>query len=393
MRDLASLAGRTGGVRRLHRQIHPEDCGHVELETLAGAQPGSNDDFDLGQLVGPAADTVESFTAQEDPAPDFPDPELRSSHSASNLSTGGLAASTPAPVRRLMRPLARIVVVLAVATSLSATVASSLSAAPLTRSANRGSYPSRKAAPVRYTKLVWSDEFNGPPGTSPSASKWIHDVGAWGYTNHELEAYTNSPANGSYDGHGDLAIVARRQTTGAAGWTRHYTSARLETQGLFSATHGLIEARMKLPAGAGLWPAFWMLGNDVTSVGWPGCGEVDILEALGQHPSVAHGFINGPSGGATHYTVGHTNVSRRSLASGFHTYAIKWSKNSITWLLDGVPYGTVTPKDLPSGARWVYNRPFHLVLNLAVGGSWGGPPTSSTHFPATLLVNWVRVYQ
>lgn len=273
-------------------------------------------------------------------------------------------------------------------------VPSSPSAAPLIRSANRGSHHSRKPATVRYTKLVWSDEFNGPLGTTPSASNWIHDVGDWGYTNHELETYTDSPANASDDGHGDLAIVARRETTtGSAGWTRHYTSARLETQGLFSATHGLIEARMKIPAGTGLWPAFWMMGNDVNTAGWPACGEVDILEALGKDPAVAHGFINGPSRGATHYTVGRTKVSKRSLASGFHTYAIKWSRNSITWLLDGVPYGTVTPKDLPSGGRWVYNGPFHFVLNLAVGGSWGGPPTSSTHFPATLLVDWVRVYQ
>lgn len=284
-----------------------------------------------------------------------------------------------------MRRFAPIVVVLA--------IASALSAAPFIRSAAGDPHQSRKPATVRYTKLVWSDEFNGPRGTPPSASKWIHDVGAWGYTNHELETYTNSPANASDDGHGDLAIVARRQTNGSGGWTRYYTSARLETQGLFSAKYGLIEARMKIPAGTGLWPAFWMLGNDIKTAGWPACGEVDILEALGQHPSVAHGFINGPSGGAAHYTVGRTSISRQSLASGFHTYAIEWSQNSITWLLDGVPYGTVTPKDLPAGARWVYNSPFHLVLNLAVGGAWGGPPTSSTHFPATLLVDWVRVYQ
>ena len=246
----------------------------------------------------------------------------------------------------------------------------------------------------RYTKLVWSDDFSGPAGTPPLASKWSHDVGAWGYTNNELETYTSSPANASLDGHGHLAIVARRQTeTGPDGRTRKYTSARLETQGLFSATYGLVEVRMKIPAGAGLWPAFWLLGNDADTAGWPACGEIDVLEALGQDPSVAHGFINGPSSDASHYTVGHQAVSATSLASGFHTYAVMWSRNSITWLLDGVPYGTTTPKNLPPGARWVFNRAFHLVLNLAVGGNWGGPPTSSTRFPATLLVDWVRVYQ
>jgi beta-glucanase (GH16 family) len=245
----------------------------------------------------------------------------------------------------------------------------------------------------RYTKLAWSDEFNGPAAKPPAASRWIHDIGAWGHTNKELETYTNSPANASLDGQGHLAIVARRHTeTGPYGRTK-YTSARLETQGLFSATYGLVEARMKIPAGTGLWPAFWMLGNDIKTAGWPASGEIDVLEALGQHPAVAHGFINGPSGGASHYTVGRSVVSATSLASGFHTYAIRWSRNSITWLLDGVPYGTTTPQNLPPGARWVFNRPFHLLLNLAVGGDWGGPPNSSTRLPATLLVDWVRVYQ
>lgn len=249
---------------------------------------------------------------------------------------------------------------------------------------------------TRYKKLVWSDEFNGPAGTPPLASKWTHDVGAWGYTDNELETYTDSPASASYDGHGNLAIVARRQrATGPDGRTRNYTSARLETQGLFSPNHGLIEARIKIPAGKGLWPAFWMLGNDIDKARWPGAGEIDVLEALGRDPHTVHAFLHGPSSEAPvdGYTLGHAVTSGRSIAASFHTYAISWSRNSITWLFDGVPYGTTTRKDLPSGGRWVFNRPFHLVLNLAVGGIWGGPPNSSTQFPATLLVDWVRVYQ
>ncbi len=267
-----------------------------------------------------------------------------------------------------------------------------LSAPALGRAYRHPNKPVTSALP-RYKKLVWSDEFNGPAGTPPVAAKWTHDVGAWGFTNQELETYTDSPANASDDGHGHLAIVARRQTaTGPDGLTRNYTSARLETQGLFSANHGLIEARMRIPAGRGLWPAFWMLGDNVNKVSWPACGEVDVLEALGQQPSIAHGFINGPFG-TSHYTVDRAISSRRSLASAFHTFAISWSRNSITWLLDGVRYGTVTPKDLPPGAKWVYNRSFHLILNLAVGGDWGGPPSAATRFPASLLVDWVRVYQ
>jgi beta-glucanase (GH16 family) len=270
----------------------------------------------------------------------------------------------------------------------------SASAIALARPPHQGSSKSVQPAVPRYTKLVSLDEFNGPAGTPPGASHWIHDIGAWGHTDNELETYTDSPTNASLDGRGHLAIVARRQTeTGSDGQTREYTSARLETQGQFSATYGFVEARMKIPAGTGLWPAFWMLGNDVNTAGWPASGEIDVIEALGRHPSVAHGFINGPSADASHYTVGHTVVSAASLASGFHTYAIRWSRNSITWLLDGVRYGTTTPKNLPAGARWVFNRPFHLVLNLAVGGNWAGAPDPSTQFPATLLVDWVRVYQ
>jgi beta-glucanase (GH16 family) len=279
-------------------------------------------------------------------------------------------------------------------TVVSAIVGLVASACVLAKPSHHGSTKLGARAPARYTKLVWSDEFTGPAATPPAASKWIHDTGAWGYTDDELQTYTDSTANGSLDGHGHLAIVARKQTlTGPDRRTRGYTSTRLETQGLFSAKYGLVEARMKLPAGQGLWPAFWMLGNGMKTVGWPACGEIDVIEALGKAPAVAHGFVNGPSESTPYYTVGRTIVSRTSLSSGFHTYAVRWSPNSITWLLDGVPYGTTTPRDLPAGAKWVFNQPFHLVLNLAVGGQWDGPPDASTSFPASLLVDWVRAYR
>jgi beta-glucanase (GH16 family) len=243
-----------------------------------------------------------------------------------------------------------------------------------------------------YTKLAWSDEFSGPAGAPPRASRWIHDVGPYGPHDHELEDYTRSPANASLDGQGHLAIVARQQTATADGLTRDYTSARLETQGLFSAAYGLIEARMKLPAGTGLWPAFWMVGNDISTAGWPDAGEIDVMEAIGQNPFTARSTIHGPSGQGS-YARGQDFVSSSSLASGFHTYAISWSPNSITWLIDGTPYATATPATLAPGQRWVFNKPFHLILNLAVGGNWPGPPNGFTTFPATLLVDWVRVYQ
>jgi len=248
-------------------------------------------------------------------------------------------------------------------------------------------------AQTSYTRLIWSDEFNGPAGTAPSASMWTHDVGAYGASDNELQTYTDDLANASLDGHGNLAIVARRQTaTGRDGLTRSYTSARLETVGLFSVKYGLIEARMKIPAGTGLWPAFWMLGDDIVHVGWPASGEIDVMEALGQNPFTYRTTIHGPSG-KSGYSRGQNFDASRSLAAGFNIYGVSWKENSITFLFNGAPWATVTPADLAPGEAWVFNRPFHLLLNLAVGGDYPGPPNSSTPFPATLLVNWVRVYQ
>lgn len=244
-----------------------------------------------------------------------------------------------------------------------------------------------------YTNLVWDDEFNGPAGQPPSAARWNHDVGAYGAPDGELQTYTDSVANASLDGRGDLAIVARRQiVTGPDRLTRNYTSARLQTQGLFSLKFGLIEARVKVPDGAGLWSSFWMLGDNFATVGWPTCGELDVAEILGRNPFVVRATVHGPSG-RSGYSRGEDFRSPSSLASGFHTYAMSWSPDSITWLFDGQPWGTVTPSDLARRQRWVFNRPFHLLLDLAVGGNWSGPPDYATNFPATLLVDWVRVYQ
>jgi len=263
----------------------------------------------------------------------------------------------------------------------------------LVRGKGSPSQPTHPSLDASYTKLVWSDEFNGPAGSAPSASKWRHDVGAYGAPDDELETYTDSLANASLDGNGNLAIVARRQTlTGPDGLTRNYTSARLETLGLFSVKYGLIEARMKVPAGTGLWSAFWMLGDDITSVGWPASGEIDVTEVLGQDPFTYRTTIHGP-GGRSGYSLGQNLKVSSSLASQFNIYGVSWKPNSITFLFNGTPWATVTSSDLASGQTWVFNKPFHLVLNLAVGGDYPGPPDSSTQFPATLLVNWVRVYQ
>lgn len=243
--------------------------------------------------------------------------------------------------------------------------------------------------------LVWSDEFNGPAGTSPHRSKWSFDTGGGGWGNDELESYTSRPQNASLDGKGDLVITARAENhKGDDGITRPYTSARLQTLNTFQFQYGLAEARIRVPAGRGLLPAFWMLGNDAYkgSEAWPACGEIDAMEVLGSEPNVVHGTLHGPwsfaPGG-----VGGTAGSSTALSAGFHVYGVEWSPNRISFLLDGSVYKTITRARLPWGAAWPFQRPFFLLLDLAVGGKWPGSPTASTHFPARMLVNWVRVWQ
>jgi beta-glucanase (GH16 family) len=243
-------------------------------------------------------------------------------------------------------------------------------------------------------KLIWDDEFNGPAGSPPDPSKWRGVTGGDGWGNQELEYYTARPSNVSLDGAGHLAITARRETYTGDGVTRVYTSARIQTKGLFQTTYGKLEARIKIPTGQGLWPAFWALGSDIDTAGWPGCGEIDVIENLGSDPFTIYGSIRGPqSGFANGYGITATARSAVSLAAGFHVFGVTWSPNKLVFTLDGVPYATRTPSSLSSGQQWVFTKPFYLLLNLAVGGTWPGSPNASTQLPATMLVDWVRVYQ
>ncbi len=235
--------------------------------------------------------------------------------------------------------------------------------------------------------LAWQDEFDGPAGQSPDASHWSYDVGTdWG--NGQLEYDTARPENVSLDGEGHLAITARRES-----WLgQSYTSGRIHTRGHFEQAGGRFETRLRVPAGQGLWPAFWLLGSDFASVGWPACGEIDVMEYRGQEPDVVHGSLHGPgySGGAA--------ITRRyqapvPLDGDFHVYAVEWTSKKITWSLDGTGYFTVSPGDLPKGAPWVFNHDFFVILDLAVGGGFVGPPDEGTAFPQSLLVDWVRVYR
>ena len=254
--------------------------------------------------------------------------------------------------------------------------------------------PGEQPAPGGTWQLVWSDEFDAPDGSAPDLSKWVFDLGGDGWGNNELQTYTDRREN-SVVRNGQLVITARRETVaGSDGRRREYTSARLKTLGTFSQAYGKFEARLQLPRGQGIWPAFWMLGDDIATVGWPGCGEIDIMENIGKEPTVVHGTLHGPgySGGQA-IGAAFTHPAGRPFADDFHVFAVEWEPEVIRWYVDGTLYQTRTPRDLPSGARWVFNHPHFLLLNLAVGGNWPGNPDSSTVFPQELVADWVRVYK
>jgi len=236
--------------------------------------------------------------------------------------------------------------------------------------------------------LVWSDEFNGPAGSAVDNTKWTFDVGGTGWGNNELEYYTNGTNNAALDGAGNLVITAKKESMSG----KDYTSARIKTQGLKTFTYGRIEARMKIAQGQGIWPAFWMLGEDIGTNPWPACGEIDIMENIGKEPNILHATIHGPG-----YSAGEGPTKQYMLpapvASAFHVFAIEWEMNAIRWYVDGTLYSTKTPADLPNGSNWVYSHPFFIILNLAVGGGWPGNPDNTTTFPQTLQVDYVRVCQ
>ena len=235
-------------------------------------------------------------------------------------------------------------------------------------------------------KLIWSDEFNGPAGAQPDESKWTYDLGNGGWGNRELEVYTKDPENVAQDGSGHLVIRAIKTDAGG------FTSARIKTRGKFAVNYGKIEARIKIPRGQGMWPAFWMLGDNIGAEGWPKCGEIDVMENIGKEPFTVHGTVHGPgySGGAR---ISSGFSAGSELADDFHIYGVEWAPESIRFFFDGKEYATVTPASLPKGARWVFDHPFFLLLNLAVGGAWPGNPDSTSTFPQSMLVDWVRVWQ
>ncbi len=241
-------------------------------------------------------------------------------------------------------------------------------------------------------QMVWSDEFNGPNGSGPDPAKWTFEMGGKGFGNHELETYTDRPSNVEQRD-GRLVITARKEDlTGADGVARDYSSGRIRTAGRFSQAYGRFEARMRLPVGKGIWPAFWMLGGNVAEVGWPRCGEIDIVEAIGDGSTI-YSTLHGPG-----YSGGHALSAKFPLPAGdrietgFHVYAAEWSPDEIKFYFDDHLIARRTPDDLPAGATWVYDHPFFILLNLAVGGDWPGYPDATTTFPQQMEVDYVRVY-
>ncbi len=247
-------------------------------------------------------------------------------------------------------------------------------------------------------RLAWSDEFNGAKNNGIDPAKWSAQTGGNGWGNQELEYYTDRPANVYLNGRGSLVIKAVRETLPPEFncWygTCQYTSARLFTKKKFTQAYGRFEARIKLPFGQGIWPAFWLLGDNIDAVGWPACGEIDIMENIGREPAIVHGTLHGPGySGDKGIGALFTLPRARRVADDYHRFAIEWEPNVIRWYVDGKLYETKTPADLPAGTKWVYDHPFFIILNLAIGGAWPGKPDATTIFPQTMLVDYVRVYR
>lgn len=241
--------------------------------------------------------------------------------------------------------------------------------------------------PNRNWQLVWSDEFNDSTGTSPDSTKWTFDLGnngGWG--NQELEYYTNRPKNVSMDGNGNLMLTAYSESYGGSS----FTSGRIKTQGLFAQAYGRFEARIKTPYGPGIWPAFWLLGSNVDTVGWPLCGEIDIMELRGQQPSIINGTVHDPISGFIGVTKAY-GLQNSRFDQDYHIFAVEWTPTKIDFFVDNYLYQEIT-----SGnplVKWVFNHPFNIILNVAVGGNYVGFPTPLTPFPQTMYVDYVRVYK
>ena len=240
--------------------------------------------------------------------------------------------------------------------------------------------------------LIFEDEFNGETGASINTDNWNFEIGngvnGWG--NNELQYYTDRPENVSLDGNGNMVITARREAF--QGFP--FTSARITTKDKVEQQYGRFEARIKMPGGRGVWPAFWMLGNDIDEIPWPTVGEIDISELRGQEPDITIGSVHGPGYSGGNAISGSYVIENDRFDGDFHEYAIEWTEDAIDYYLDGIRFNRITKDDIPAGAEWVFNeRPFFLLLNVAVGGNFVGFPVDSTPLPQSMVVDYVRIYE
>ena len=240
---------------------------------------------------------------------------------------------------------------------------------------------------IKFKNLTMEDNFD--VAGAPDPSIWTYDIGTGfnGWGNNELQYYTDRPENVKVE-NGMLHITANRESfEGSA-----YTSARLLTKGLFDQRYGRFEARMQLPWGQGIWPAFWLLGADIDENPWPNCGEIDIMENRGQEPTLINGTVHGPGYSGGESITKSFELEADRFDTGFHVFGVEWGTNFVRFYVDDMLYNQITPEDVTG--EWVFNdQPFFILINLAVGGDYVGPPNDNTVFPQTLLVDYVRVYE
>lgn len=257
------------------------------------------------------------------------------------------------------------------------------------------SAPTPEPTPVR--RVVWRDAFDGAAGAAPSAANWTNEVGGDGWGNQELEYYTPGAQNARLDGSGHLLITAdkapaNQRLTCWYGPCTH-VSARLSSERKVTLHSGRLEARIKMPRGQGLWPAFWLLGANRPSVGYPGCGEIDVAEVIGSEPGVTWASLHGPGYVRAGLTRGFTLPDQGSFSDDFHTFAVDWTDDGLAFAIDGAEYYRVRRGDIGENKEWVFDKPFFVIVNLAVGGEWPGSPSADTAFPATMVVDEVTVFE
>lgn len=248
--------------------------------------------------------------------------------------------------------------------------------------------------------LAWSDEFDGAAGARVDNTKWSFDKadgcaqGICGWGNSEKQYYTDAPENIALNGHGQLMIVARQAPADITCYygACRYTSGKITTRGAMSAAPGRVEARIKLPVGQGLWSGFWMLGHGHPNIPWPLCGEIDVMENKGSEPGTTSSAVHGPGySGKTPFAQAHI-LTRSTASEDFHTFAVEWDSVHVRFFVDNLAHYGITRDALEKYGQSILNRSYYLILNLAVGGHFDGDPQSDAIFPATMLVDYVRVF-